>query len=250
MDCILVHGLRHPHVDRDWFDLMTAAVAGRWPERYASAGTRSAEHGLGIAGRPYYFYALRADENFGLVVFLLSEIEGVDWPTDARGATPFDSGGLWWGRIATAPALNQNRRRGFFEAHDVPLAVWRAEFETYIEQRYKTIADYVRGSMPVAGNHAKNSGPAVVMGEPNEPRAWTWEVRVPQQLVARHLELRAVCISEQNCNRYFDWLWDHSQLTASESTKIEKWMQDYAIVPSPGFSEADRAAEWIVQEVA
>lgn len=53
----------------------------------ASAGTQSAEHGLGISGRPYYFYALRADRRFGLVVFLLSEVES-DWPPYARGATP------------------------------------------------------------------------------------------------------------------------------------------------------------------
>lgn len=250
MDWILVHGLRQLHVDRGggWFDLMTDAIAGRWPARTPSAGTRRAEHGLGISGMPYYFYALRADENFGLVVFLLSEIEGVDWPPDARGATPFDSGGLWFGMIATDPPLHQRGRRGFFKAHDVPLAAWHPAFGTYIGTRYKTLADYVRGGAPATDT--RNSGPAIVMDAPNDPRAWTWEVRVPHQLVARHLELRAVCISEENRDRYIGWLWDHGRLTTSESSRIEKWIQDYAIVPSPGLSEADRAVEWIVQEVA
>ncbi len=215
----------------------------------ASAGTQSAERGLGISGKPYYFYALRTDRRFGFVVFLLSEVEGVDWPPDAKGATPFDSGGMWFGKIATDPSLNQTGRRGFFKTHDVPLISWRSAFEAYIGTSYKSIADYVGGSA-VAGTRPQNSGPAIVMGEPNEPRAWTWEVRVPHELVARHLQLRAVCISEENRSHYLGWLWDHSPLTTSERRKIDRWIQDYAIVPSPGTSEADRAAEWLVQEVA
>ena len=250
MDRILVHGLRQLHVDRGggWFELMTNAIAGTWPAQTPSAGTRGAERGLGITGRPYYFYALRADKNFGLVVFLLSEIEGVDWPPAARGATPFDSGGLWFGMIATDPPLNPSDRRGFFNTHDVPLAGWYAAFGTYIGTRYKTIADYVRGSAPATDT--QNSGPAIAMDAPTDPRAWTWEVRVPHQLVDRHLELRAVCISEENLTLYSDWLSGHSRLTPGESSRIKKWIQDYAIVPSPGLSEEDKAVEWIVQEVA
>ena len=213
----------------------------------ASAGTQRAEHGLGISGKPYYFYALRADSGFGFVAFLLSEIEGVDWPPDARGATPFDSGGMWLGKITTDPPLDWNGRRRVFKTHDVPLVAWRSEFETYICTRYGTTADYVRGSAPAG---TQNSGQTIVMDEPNEPRAWTWEVRVPYRLAPHHLELQAVCLSEENRNRYLDWLWDRSTLASSERREIDRWIQDHAIVPSPGLSEADRAAEWLVQEVA
>ena len=45
-------------------------------------------------------------------------------------------------------------------------------------------------------------------------------------------------------------LWNHSPLSTSESREIDRWIQDYAIVTSPGVSEADRASEWLVQEVA
>ena len=155
MDWILVHGLRQLHVDRGggWFELMTDAIAGRWPAQTPSAGTRRAERGLGISGMPYYFYALRADENFGLVVFLLSEIEGVDWPPDARGATPFDSGGLWFGMIATDPPawsarLLQGPRRAFGRLaprvrdvyrhtlqNDCRLRSWRCAGNRYAELR-------------------------------------------------------------------------------------------------------------------
>ena len=88
------------------------------------------------------------------------------------------------------------------------------------------------------------------MDEPNEPRAWTWEVRVPYRLAPYRLELQAVCLSEENRNRYLDWLWDRSTLASSERREIDRWIQDRAIVPSSGLSEADRAAEWLVQEVA
>lgn len=252
MDCILVHGLRRRRVGPGggWFERMTDALVGRWPMPIASARTQRAEHGLGVSGKPYYFYSLRAEGNFGLVVFLLGEVEGVEWPPGAKGATPFDSGGLWFGDIVTDPPLNESGRRGFFETHDVALADWRAAFRTYIDTRYKAITDYIRGTVAVTGTPQRNSRPAVVMGAPNEPRAWTWEVRVPHQLIARRLEVRAVCISEENRDRYLGWLWDHSPLTTSESSRIEKWIQDHAIVPSPGESETDRVEEWLVREVA
>ena len=251
MDCVLVHGLRQRHVDGDgrWFERITDAIKGRWPVPIASPGTQSAERGLGISGGPYYFYALRADRRFGFVVFLLREVEGVDWPPDAKGATPFDSGGMWFGKIAVDPPLSQKERRGFFKTHDVSLDSWRPAFETYIDIRYKTVTDYVRGSAAI-GTRPRHSGPAIIMEDPNEPRAWTWEVRVPHQLAARHLELRAVSLSEESRNLYLGWLWDHSRLSTSEKRDIDKWIKDHAIVPSPGLSAADKAAEWITQEIA
>ena len=232
-----------------WFERLTSAIKGDWPVPIASAGTQSAEHGLGIAGNPYYFYALRADRRFGFVVFLLREVEGVEWPPDARGATPFDSGGLWFGKIAIEPPLDQSERRDHFKAHDMPLVAWRTTFEAYVDTRYDRAADYVRGNAPV-GTRPRSSGHAIVMGEPNEPRAWTWEVRVPRQLAPRHIELRAVCLSVRNRSHYLRWLWNQSQLPASERREIDTWIQNYAIVTSPGVSEADRATEWLVREIA
>ena len=137
MNCILVHGLRQRRVDHGggWFERMTDAITGMWPVPTASAGTQRAERGLGISDRPYYFYALRADRRFGFAVFLLSEVDGADWPPGARGATPFDSGGFWIDRIAVDPPLNRSERRGFFKSHDLPLASWRPAFETHIDTR-------------------------------------------------------------------------------------------------------------------
>ena len=55
------------------------------------------------------------------MVFVLSEEDEADWPPDARGATPFDSGGLWGNKILTSPELDDAGRRAFFRDHDVPL---------------------------------------------------------------------------------------------------------------------------------
>ena len=156
---------------------------------------------------------------------------------------------MWFGKIATDPPLDRSGRRGIFKTHDAPLVAWRSAFETHLGTRYGTIADYIRGSAP-AGTHPQDSGHAIVMDEPNEPSAWTWEVRVPHELASRHLDLQAVCLSERNRNGYLRWLWNQSPLPTSERREIDRWIQDYAIVTSPGVSEADRATEWLVQEVA
>ena len=97
MNNLLIRGLRQGrvHGDEDWRELMTDAIRGAWPAPRASDQTLRAERGLGIGGRPYYFYVLRAEEDFGLVVFVLNESEDANWPSNAKGATPFDSGGLW-----------------------------------------------------------------------------------------------------------------------------------------------------------
>ena len=59
-----------------------------------------------------------------------------------------------------------------------------------------------------------------------------------------------MCLSEENLGRYLSWLWDQSALTTSEKREIDKWIGDYAIVPSTALSAADTATEWLVQQVA
>ena len=115
MNSLLIRGLRQRrfHGGGDWRELMTNAVRGEWPATQASQRTLETERGLGIGGEPYYFYILRACESFGLVVFVLREVGEADWPEDAKGATPFDSGGLWLGKVATHPKLDEVGRRVF-----------------------------------------------------------------------------------------------------------------------------------------
>ena len=88
MNSLLTRGLRNARLrgSGDWRELVTKAIKGEWPDPAASPQTLEAEGGLGILGKPYYFYVLRAEDSYGLVVFVLSEAEGVVWPADERGS--------------------------------------------------------------------------------------------------------------------------------------------------------------------
>ena len=251
MDSLLIRGLRQRpvHGGGDWRELMTNAIRGEWPAPKASERTLKAERGLDIGGKPYYFYVLRAERNFGLVVFVLSEIEEADWPTDAKGTTPFDSGGLWSGKVATHPELDEAGRRAFFQEHDVPLVDWRAAFEQYIRTQYGTVSDYLKGSAPELGNEPTDLGVTIIRGQPNAAQAWTWEVRVPHDLVAGRLELRAAYMTEIRRGAYLDWLW-RSSLTERESSRIHRWVEDYVVVPVEDESVVQAVEDRMVLEVA
>ena len=164
-----------------------------------------------------------------MVVFALSEAEGAAWPTDARGATPFDSGGWWFDMIHTDPPLDTTARQAAFRALDVPLPGWQEAFEQYVQSHYGTVSDYVEGRAPKADARPLASEFAIVKGQPNTTRAWTWEVRIPHDLIADRLTLQAVYMSEVSHSDYVDWLW-RSPLTDGESRRINQWLSDHVTV--------------------
>ena len=250
MNSLLIRGLRRKSVREggDWRTLLTSAVRGEWPAPRASTQTLEAEHGLGISGKPYYFYVLRAKESFGLVVFVLSEVEEAVWPADAKGATSFDSGGLWSGKVATHPELDESGWRTFFQDQDVPLVDWRTAFEQYVHTHYGAINDYLRGNAPGLGNEPQASEVTIIRGTPNDDRSWTWEVRIPHDLVAGRLELVAAYMTETHRKSYVDWL-SHSSLTERESSQIFQWIQDYVVVPTQDESVVQAVENRMAQEV-
>lgn len=151
---LLTRGLRSSRLrgGDDWLELVTKAIREEWPSPAASPQTLEAERGLGILGRPYYFYVLYAEDGYGFVVFVLSEAEGAVWPEGARGATPFDSGGWWLGKIHTQPPVDTAARQAAFLKLEVPLREWQDAFEEYIHTQYRTIKDYLNGEAP-SGDH-------------------------------------------------------------------------------------------------
>lgn len=248
MESLLVRGLSQRHVQGggDWRDLMTDAIQGNWPSPAASSKTRAAERELGIDGKPYYFYVLRAEEDFGLVVFVLREVEDARWPPDARGATPFDSGGLWGKKIATEPELDDDGRRAFFACRDVLLMNWRSTFEKYVQTHYVTVSSYLEGNAPGPGSESPDPEVTVVKGCPNDERAWTWEVRVPHDLVAGRLALRKACMTEDDRDAYLKWL-RRSPLTDGESRRIRQWVDGHVIVPDHGMSATQAVEDWLAE---
>ena len=164
------------------------------------------------------------------MVFVLSEDDEADWPSDARGATPFDSGGLWWNKVLTHPELDDAGRRAFFRDHDVPLVNWRAAFEGYIRAHYGTVSDYIEGDAPGPGAESRDREFTIIMGRPNGRLAWTWEVRVPHELAPGRLALRAAYMTETRRDDYLDWLW-RSPLADDESLRIHQWVEANVITP-------------------
>ena len=192
---------------------------------------------------------MRAEDSYGFVVFVLRETEGAVWPTDAKGATPFDSGGWWLDKIRTEPPLNTTARQAAFRTLDVPLRDWQDAFERYIYSHYGTGGGYLKGRAPRSRNGPPKTGFTIIKGQPNTARAWTWEVRVPHELIAGRLALRAVHMTKDSRNAYLNWL-PRSRLAGSEIPRIYKWIADHVIVPKQDESVVRSVMESIALEAA
>lgn len=250
MNNLLIRGLRqrHVHSGDDWCELVTRAIQGKWPAPTPSKETREAENELGIDGAPYYFYVLRAGGEFSLVVFVLSENEKVGWPSDAKGATPFDSGDLWHKENATSPKLDGSGKRAFFQDHDRLLTDWQSAFEDYIRTHYETVSSYLGGDAPSPGTEPPNSPVTIIKGSPNGTWAWTWEVRVPYDLVARRLVLQQVYMTKTRFETYIDWL-RRSPLTNDEFSWIKQWMDTHVVMLRDGESVVQAVSDRLALEL-
>ena len=251
MNHLLIRGLRHSRLDErgDWRELVTKVIQGEWLAPAASAQTLAAERGLGILGQPYYFYVLRAEDSYGLVVFVFREAADAAWPADAMGATPFDSGGWWLEKIRTEPPLDTVERQAAFRTLDVPLQDWQGAFERYVLDQYDTLAHYLEGHAPKTGSPPSELGFTVLKGQPNTARAWTWEVRIPHGMAAHRLVLQAAYMTAVSRDAYLDWLW-HGRQGDAESSRIHEWIEDHVIVPRAGELVVRTARRSIASEVA
>ena len=202
---LLIHGLRPQLADNgdtehDLWRRMSDALLSSWPQPIPSRATAWAERGLRIAGTPYYFFVMRTHGAYGLIVFLFEDAsEETNMPPTAMGATPFDSGGLWIGKID--PITDDGDKQEFFAAEDVPLAHWKSNFFDYIGNNYGAPQDYVHGEPPRVGT------PPITNQRPrNSSRAWTWEVRYPCDLASARLRFDHAYMHREEYDAYFDWL--------------------------------------------
>lgn len=219
-----------------WRESLTRIIRRQWSSRRPSRRTQLAEAGLGIQGKPCYFYAMRTERAFGLAVFFFRETRDPGWPEGAHGATPFDSGGFWHDKIHTLPPDTAREKKEIFLVHDQPLPFWGQAFQEYIAANYNSMEEYVEGRPPIVGSRP------IIPGPPNTSRAWTWEVRVPSILMAGRVELLRGFLSEEDRAKYRDWLWTDSDLDDGVCRWIEQWMQDHMTFGPPGMP-ASMAAE-------
>ena len=202
---LLVHGLREmPQGDTDSEDGVwrrtSDALLSRWPKPSTTPITLEAEQGLGILGSPYYFYVMRTHRSFGYVVFLFEEVQrDLSTRSNVKGATPFDSGGLWGDKIR--PKMDTDKKQSLFASEEVTLDCWRSDFLRYMNRNYSNTQDYVVGEPPLHGIQGITSSKLA-----NKARAWTWEVRYPYNIASSWLRLEQAYMHCDDCSDYLDWL--------------------------------------------
>ena len=234
---VLVTGVPERSRERaGWRESMTGIIRGNWSRRKRSARTEAAEAGFGILGTPHYFYAMRTERAFGVAVFFFRETRGTEWPEGIDGATPFDSGGLWHGKVRTSPPADRAGIREIFRIHREPLASWTPAFYEYVAANHSSISEYIEGAPPSTGTDP------IVPGLPNSSRAWTWEVRIPNSWMNVGVELLHGFLSEDDRQMYLNWLWDDSGLDDGICDEIEEWMLDN-MTYAPGSLPASTVAE-------
>ena len=211
-----------------WRESMTGIIRKSWSSSQRSPSTKNAEAELGIQGTPHYFYAMRTERAFGVVVFFFRETRSTEWPKGIDGATPFDSGGLWHGHVRTSPPADCAGIREIFLTHREPLASWTPTFHEYVAANYRSMKEYIQGAPPSTGTDP------IIPGPPNSSRAWMWEVRIPNAWMNVGVELLHGFLSEDDRQMYLNWLWDDSGLDDSICDEIEDWMRDNMTYASPG----------------
>ena len=234
----LVRGIHDSNrATSDWCRLMTDIILNDWPPRPTSHRTHDAELGLGVVGAPYYFYVMRTERVYGTAVFLFRDTEERDWPTDMKGATPFDSGDLWHGELLTESRTEADQRQDIFRRYEIPLTHWRAAFHRYLERNYRAVHEYIDGDPPQVG-----SPPIISSNPPNRAAAWTWEVRIQGDFVASNLQLLCGFLSEQDRIAYSTWLSYESDLDIGSLNLVLHRIKTYVRSVPPGVG-ASLAAE-------
>ena len=241
---VLVTGLPEPKAKKrlSWRESMTNIICREWFPRKPSTETEQAETSLGITGEPRYFYAMRTEHAFGFAVFFFREVFNFAWPQNTKGATPFDSGGLWHGRIATQPPASSTQRIRIFQRCQTSLPSWAQVFRRHVSTNYSSVEEYIRGDPPSTGTAP------IIVGSPNKSRAWTWEVRVPGELMNEGVDLYRGFLSKEDQNKYRDWLWTDSELDDSTCRSIESWMQENMTVAPLGISTSKMAESALLED--
>lgn len=214
----LTYGLRWPDDPVARHRLITDVLQGRCAEVEPSRTTVEAEDGLDIADRPSYFFVMRTEQAFGRAVFVYTDNGTSDQTGEGGGATPFDSGGLWHGHLCTEPPIGRDQRLDLFRAANASLADWQRDFGDYVRINYSRLEEYVLGSSPKQG-----TPPIVPRSPPNSARAWTWEVRVPRDLVGVRLRLVSGAMLRTDYYDYLDWLWRESPVEDRDAGQIQGW---------------------------
>ncbi len=226
-----VRGLREPRSEFDDWRKVVAELLRVSPGRSATptASTSASERGYRIPPC-WYWYVARTEKLFGHAVIFFRPILSDDIAKVNGGMCPFDSGGLWTGKMACNPPIStEDEKRAFFQAHDSNLSQWPDRCETYLKNNYHDFRDYVLGEPP------SNGISGVVIGPPNDAHAWTWEVRISKTAVSGNVEPVSIFWNADDADVFVDWLMDPDalelELELSDRIELVEWLNDNDNVP-------------------
>ncbi len=134
-----------------------------------SEETREVERCFGL-GDSLYFFVGHACPNFGDLVLIY---EPTLAETGCGGATPFDTGGLYCGKVHADVALTLSERTLYCASHAITLAELPNAVCDYLQRHFSSPTSYVRGHSPTTDDLSGRLRHAA-----NSRRAWTWEVRL------------------------------------------------------------------------
>jgi len=190
----------------------------------APTGTRTAEAeaALGL-GACVYFYVFQTSARFGSVVFLWKENPARPWNATDGAAAPFDTGGIWHGRVVTDPPLAKAERKPFVQTHSRPIDQWLTAFVAWIEANYHKTADYLADLPPRVGV------PRIVYDSRNADGGWTWEARIEKPSWNEQISIRHVFWSHEDRTDFETWLIHRSTIDTKVAEELIDLIQTVTI---------------------
>ncbi|MFC1724265.1 hypothetical protein ACFL4T_01470 [candidate division KSB1 bacterium] len=219
-----VFGLKENLILTDWYRDVAFIILKKYEKIPRRPRTEEAEIGLSIPPS-WYSYIGRAAERYGNGIFFF-KVETDKWDSDQRGVCPFDTGGLWHGKIKLSIQLDsRDEKVDFFNLYDKLLKNWDNHFREYINLNYNTYNNYVNGFPPDI-----NNGVVEIDEENNDSIAWTWEGRIEKELFSANSEVTDFFCSDEKFYHLEEDIKALPILRLDEKEKLTEWLINYSTV--------------------
>lgn len=237
-----VHGIKKKTTGPYVFAHIASVVGKRFSDIPRAPSSAATETDLAYPPS-IYWYLGRADDLYGSVVFLCEARTETAGESDG-GVCPFDSGGMWTGRIALNPPApaKSTERREILSRYTMSLSGWKALFGQHLTRAYASPLGYVRGHPPT---NPPSGFPVICANPPNHPVAWTWEGRVVYEHADKRVHARHAYMAADRRHALRSWLLTQPWHVLRE---VRSWLKDHVDTVPLGRSPA-RAANDLLERV-
>lgn len=184
-------------------------------------GTSQAEEAMGLTHHAY-FYVARPDRAYDLnCVFY--EVP-TDYP-EASTVAPVDTGGLVLGITKMSPQAKREKRLALLETHSLSVDKHEKALHEWLTNAFDDYSFYVDGSPPKQSLIA-----GVTVGPRVDPRAWTWEARVPAENFPKViLTPIKVYLQDGDLKDYASWVQADSGLPKEDVPDHWAWLRAHSV---------------------